>query len=114
MINKEHFFVIAGDCSELDGFLLEDDPYHSLSFQQEEQYDEGRRSAEIVWYRSYFLVMSGTLALDEKHILLEPKEKTTLGSMYECLKWGIEWANKDLLNREFYMRIPSTLETEDK
>lgn len=86
MINKEHFFVIAGDCSEWDDSLLENDPYHSLSFQQEEQYDEGRRSAEMVWYRSYFLVISGTPALDEKRILFEPEEKTAPGSIYECLK----------------------------
>ncbi len=109
MINKEHFFVIAGDCSEWDDSLTDDNPYHSLSFQQEEQHDEGRRSAELVYINDSYIVVSGTPALDEKSKLFEPglvSKQFVNRSMYECLKWGIEWVTEDPLNREFYMRIP--------
>lgn len=103
MLNTQHFTVIAGNVDTWDNEIRERVANgEDLPSVQVSQYGRGRRSAELVKTFRGWSVRSGT-GLDDRRILFGGRNIRPL-TFAEAVAWGIEWANQDPTNREFFVR----------
>lgn len=110
MLNKEKFILLAGCPDKWDQEMLNlPDRGQSLIDLQLDQASRGRRSAHMV-LSIYGWTVRYASNLQNRNILFgsssfDPKL---------ALEWGVSWANKDPMNREFYVSRYEVDRCEDK
>jgi hypothetical protein len=119
MLNTNAFKVLAGDPSKWDEETVRRcrpgcyaGTYNSedICKVQVEQHFRGRKSASV-WETVFGWALGYTSNLDNRAVLRGGRREPHL-SKDDAIRLGIEWANQDPTNREFYVRIDDLKGTE--
>lgn len=108
MLNSIAFKVLAGNPKKWDDEMVaRTKAGFALTFVQEEQYQQGRRSAVLDHSVHGWLVRSNT-NLDGRKVLFGGAEYAAkhgrTATKEEAIAWGTKWANRDPDKREFIAR----------
>lgn len=114
MLNKDAYTLIAGNPTKWDQEIIDNcspgkypGTYNSadLIMIQVKQHQQGRRSAYLSDSIFGFYVRDAS-GLTATQILAATKERggNLDGTIESAISWGINWANQDPNNREFFAR----------
>ncbi len=112
MLNTQHFILLAGRPEKWDEEVrhqasraADQKVRTNLPKLQEDQHDRGRRSVEVV-KSAYGWTVRCAPGLDNFQLLSGSRHDADWPGAYAAAAaWGINWANEDPENREFFVRM---------
>ncbi len=105
MINVDQFYQIAGESEDWDDQVIRlvKGGVSSLSTVQECQFENGRRSAEIIFGHGSWMVRSTSSLNDSK--IYYTAVMGGLNGFYQCVEYGKYWVAEAPYQRELIVRI---------